>query len=76
MCLAIPGKIVEISGEGSFRTAKVNFDGLNKSNISLLFCPNANVADFCLVHAGNALEIINEEVARETMTLLNSYSVQ
>jgi hydrogenase expression/formation protein HypC len=74
MCLAIPGKIVEITGDEPFRTAKMNFGGAVKSDISLLFCPDAKVGEYCLVHAGNALEVINGELALETITLLSSFT--
>ncbi|MCK9351584.1 MAG: HypC/HybG/HupF family hydrogenase formation chaperone [Candidatus Paceibacterota bacterium] len=72
MCLSIPGKIVAIEGNEPFRTAKVNFGGAIKGDISLLFCPGAKVDDYCLTHAGNALEIIDEALALETITLLQS----
>lgn len=74
MCLALPGKIVDIMGDEPFRTAKVNFGGAIKSDISLLFCPGAKVGEYCLVHAGNALEIIDGALALETITLLRSFS--
>ena len=72
MCLALPGEIVEIKGNEPFRTAKVNFGGAIKSDISLLFCPDAKVGEYCLVHAGNALGIIDELEALETINLLRS----
>jgi len=65
MCLANPGKIIEITGD----TAKVNFGGAVKSDVSLLACPDAKVNDYCLVHAGIALEIIDEERAQSAIAL-------
>jgi len=69
MCLAIPGEIVEISENTPMRMAKVNFGGAVKSDISLLFCPLAKINDYCLVHAGIALEVIKEDRAREALFL-------
>jgi len=74
MCLGVPGKIVKITGNEPFRTASVNFGGAVKGDISLLFCPDAKVGNYCLTHAGNALEVIDEKLALETITLLQTYS--
>ncbi len=75
MCLSIPGKIVDITGNAPFFMAKVNFGGAVKSGISLLFCPNAKVSDYCLVHAGSALEIVDEKEACETIAILKKHSI-
>jgi hydrogenase expression/formation protein HypC len=75
MCLAIPGKIVEISGVAPFCTGKVSFGGAVKSGISLLACPDAKVGDYCLSHAGSALSIIDEKCAHETLQALREYAV-
>lgn len=63
MCLAIPGKIVEIEG----KTAKVDFGGtLHPSDISLV---DAGVGDYVIVHAGFAIQMMDEEEAQETLDL-------
>ena len=68
MCLAVPGKILEIN-EGIdplFRTAKVSFGGITKEvNMSML--PDAKTDDYVMVHVGVALSIVDEEEARETI---------
>ncbi|HDQ25569.1 MAG TPA: HypC/HybG/HupF family hydrogenase formation chaperone [bacterium] len=65
MCLAIPGKV--ISSEGT--TADVDFDGAKrKVNISLV--PDIQKGEYCLVHAGFAIEKIDEEYAMETKKYL------
>ncbi len=65
MCLAIPGKIVEISGSA----ARVDIEGVvREANISLL--PDAKVGDYVIVHAGFAIEKYDEEDAKETLKLL------
>jgi len=58
MCVAYPGKIIEITDN----IAKVDFDG-NIMNVRIGFV-KANVGDYVLVHAGLALEAMNEEKAR------------
>jgi hydrogenase expression/formation protein HypC len=71
MCLAIPGKIVEIiETDDSSRTAKVSFGGALK-NIDLSLVPEAKKGDYVLVHVGFALNIIDEEEAKNTLDYLN-----
>jgi len=69
MCLASPGKIIEIAGEEISRTAKVDFDGAVKSDISLFLCPLAKVEDYCFVRSGYVLEVIDEEYAHKVLSL-------
>jgi hydrogenase expression/formation protein HypC len=64
MCLAVPGKIVELSGD----TARVDFGGITKeANVSLV--PEATVDAYVLVHAGFAIQVLNEAEAEETLSL-------
>jgi hydrogenase expression/formation protein HypC len=67
MCLAIPAKIMSMEGE----KAKVDFGEsvLREVNISLV---DAKIGDYVLVHAGYAIQIIEEEDAKETLSLWNS----
>jgi len=64
MCLAIPGKILEIDAQidNLFRTAKVSFGGIKK-DINLCMIPDAKVGDFVLVHVGVAISKVDEEEA-------------
>jgi hydrogenase expression/formation protein HypC len=66
MCLAIPAKIVSVKGD----KAKVDFgEGvLREVNVTLV---NAGVGDYVLVHAGYAIEVLDEKEARETLELWN-----
>ncbi len=65
MCLAIPGKITSINGE----TADVDFGGVTKqTNVSMV---DANVGDWVVIHAGFAIEVMDEEDAQETIRLWN-----
>ncbi len=63
MCLAIPGKILSLIDEEDFqRMAKVSFSGVVKE-ISLALVPDAGVGDYVIVHAGVALNTLDEEEA-------------
>jgi hydrogenase expression/formation protein HypC len=63
MCLAVPGKIVSIAGEH----AQIDFGGVGKeANVSLV---EAKVGDYVIVHAGFAIQIVDEEEAKETIQL-------
>jgi len=69
MCLAIPAKVVEINeGEGGGRRkAKADFGGVSREiDISLV---DAKVGDYVIVHAGFAIEILDEQEAEETLKL-------
>jgi len=71
MCLSIPGKLIEITGEldETFRTGKVSFDGVIKE-VSLALVPEAKVNDYVLVHVGAAISTIDEDEAKKTFELL------
>lgn len=63
MCLAVPGRIVEIlDGEPMQRRGRVSFGGIIKE-ISLAFVPEASVDDYVLAHAGVALNVLDEREA-------------
>ena len=64
MCLAIPGKILEIEDN----TALVDFDGI-KQKIIIALIQNPEVGKFVIVHAGYAIEMMNEKDALEAIEL-------
>ena len=67
MCLAIPGRIVQIDGSGPVeRTARVDF-GLAIKNASLVYTPEARIGDYVIVHAGFATRLLSEAEAREAL---------
>lgn len=68
MCLAIPARIVELEDK---HMASVDIMGVSRK-VSVDLVPEANVGDFVLVHAGFALQVIDEETANETLELLKS----
>jgi hydrogenase expression/formation protein HypC len=73
MCLAVPGKLVamksENEAEGVGGLGTVDFQG-SRIEVSLAFTPEARVGDWLLVHAGFALQVLDEEAARETWQYL------
>jgi hydrogenase expression/formation protein HypC len=66
MCLAVPGKIVSISGVDTTRMGQVSFGGVGKE-ACLAFVPEAKVGDYVLVHAGFAISVLDEAEAQQTL---------
>jgi hydrogenase expression/formation protein HypC len=66
MCLAIPAKVISIKQD----KAEVDFgEGvLREANITLV---KVKVGDYVLVHAGYAIQVLDEEEAEETLELWN-----
>lgn len=63
MCLGIPGRIVEMTGdEGLSRSGKVDFGGTLKE-ASLAFVPEALIGDYVVVHVGFAIARLDESEA-------------
>lgn len=72
MCLAVPGKILEIMGDDPLlRAAKVSFAGVIKL-VSLTCTPEARLGDFVLVHVGVAISVIDPQEAEETFRYLKA----
>lgn len=71
MCLAVPAKVTEIDNEGFGLSARVDVLGVSRK-ISLDLIPHAQTGDWVLVHAGAAIEVIDEAYANETIELLRS----
>ena len=72
MCLAVPGKVIDIEGEDPLlRSARVSFSGVVKE-VSLACAPEAKVGDYVLVHVGLAISVIDPEEAEETFRYLKA----
>lgn len=72
MCLAVPGKILDIVGESSGPlgpSALVDFQG-SRLEASLAMTPEARPGDWVLVHAGFALTVLDEAEALRTWEML------
>ncbi len=70
MCLAIPGKIIEIKDSPGMKMAIVDFGGV-KRDVCVEALPDAKIGDYVIVHAGFALNILSEEEALETLKALD-----
>lgn len=73
MCLAVPGKIVEINSHEGLKIAKVDFGGIQRE-ACLDYVPEAQVGDYCVIHVGFAISLLSEEEALETLALLKQIS--
>jgi len=63
MCLAVPGRIVSIDG----KNAQVDFGGVvRETNISMV---DVGVGSYVIIHAGFAIQVVDEEEAKETIKL-------
>ena len=66
VCLAIPGKVVEIDKNKEHATIDYGEGTRRKANVTLV---KVKVGDYILVHAGFAIEVLNEKEAQETLNL-------
>jgi hydrogenase expression/formation protein HypC len=75
MCLAIPGKILEIYETNGLLMGKIDFGGVTRE-ACLSYVPEAKVGDYTIIHVGFALNLIDEKEAMETLSLLDEISKQ
>lgn len=64
MCLGVPMQVKRIEGE----TALCEIDGV-KREASLMMVDGVAVGDFVLIHAGFAIEKLDQEDAEQTLAL-------
>ena len=70
MCLAVPGKILSVEGtDPLLLSGRVDFGGIVKQ-VNLAYVPEAKTGDYVLVHAGFAINVIDEEQAGEVFEFL------
>jgi hydrogenase expression/formation protein HypC len=72
MCLAIPAQVKSI---GENRMAEVDIMGVTR-NVSLDLVPDADVEDYVLVHAGYAIQVVDEQFAKETLEVFESLDLE
>jgi hydrogenase expression/formation protein HypC len=65
MCLGIPMKLTTVQG----REGKAELDGVSRK-VALDLVPGAQVGEYVLVHAGYAIQVLDEASAKETLELL------
>ena len=70
MCLAVPGRILEIAGDDPIlRSGTVDFSGIRK-RVNLSYVPEASVGDYVLVHVGFAISVIDAAEAERVFSYL------
>ena len=70
MCLAVPAKLIECSAE---HVAVADLHG-NRVEVSTILVPEAQADDWVLIHAGFAIQRLDEDEARATFALLADLS--
>ena len=79
MCLAVPGKILDVKENvvdpALGRTAMVDFQG-SRVEASLAMTPEAGLGDWVLVHAGFTIAQLDEDEARETFESLREALIE
>jgi hydrogenase expression/formation protein HypC len=71
MCLAVPGKVIEVWDREDTRMAKVDFGGIVKE-VCVAFVPDIQVGEYTIVHVGFALQRLDEKNALETLAVFAS----
>jgi hydrogenase expression/formation protein HypC len=69
MCLAVPGKVIEIHQQDDLPMAKVEYGGIVKE-ACLAYTPEVQVGDYVIVHVGFALSRVDEAEAQEIFSYL------
>ena len=70
MCLAIPGKVLSLSGDDPLtRMGRIDFSGVVKL-ASLAYVPEATIGDYVIIHAGFALSRVDEAEAQKVFAYL------
>ncbi|WP_240970665.1 HypC/HybG/HupF family hydrogenase formation chaperone [Actinacidiphila epipremni] len=74
MCLAVPGRVLEIEDRDGTRMASVDFGGVVKE-VCLEYLPDLRVGEYAIVHVGFALQRLDEESALRTLELFAELGV-
>ena len=70
MCLAIPGKVLSISGDDPLvRMGRIDFSGIVKE-ACLAYVPEVQIGDYVIVHVGFALSKVDEDEAQKIFEYL------
>jgi hydrogenase expression/formation protein HypC len=74
MCLAVPGRVLDIEERDGTRMAHVDFGGVVK-DVCLEYVPEMQVGDYAIVHVGFALQRLDERSAKQTLELFKNLGV-
>ncbi|MCS7071657.1 MAG: HypC/HybG/HupF family hydrogenase formation chaperone [Anaerolinea sp.] len=69
MCLAIPGKIIDIYEAGGLQMGKVDFGGVVKE-ACLSYIEEPRLGDYVMIHVGFAISKVDEDEASRILELL------
>jgi hydrogenase expression/formation protein HypC len=69
MCLAIPGKVIEIYRNNGLLMGKIDFGGVTRE-ACLEYVPEAKLGDYTVIHVGFAISLLSELEAVESLTYL------
>jgi hydrogenase expression/formation protein HypC len=69
MCLAVPGKVLTLSGTDIDRCGRVSFGGAVRE-VNLSWVPEAQVGDYVMVHVGFAISVVEESEALQVFKYL------
>lgn len=65
MCLAIPGKLIEIYEQNGLKMGRLDYAG-TVNTACLEYVPEIELGQYALVHAGFAISVLDEEEAQKT----------
>ena len=68
MCLAIPGKLIEIDDSGPMKMGRVDYSGTIQSTC-LEYIPEVEIGQYVLIHAGFAISVVQEDEAKKSLEL-------
>ena len=68
MCLAIPGKVVELFSEGGLRMGTVDYGG-TRTRVCLEYLPEIELGQYTVVHAGFGLSMLDEAEAMKSLAV-------
>jgi hydrogenase expression/formation protein HypC len=74
MCLAVPGKVIDIRDDRGTRMAMVDFAGIRKE-ICLAYFPDVMVDEYVIVHVGFAIARVDENSALETLQMFRDLGI-
>ena len=66
MCLAIPGRVLEKTEENGLVMGLIDYAG-TRNKACLTYTPEVEVGDYVIVHAGFALQVLNEDEAEASL---------
>lgn len=71
MCFGVPGRVTQITDVTGLPTGKAEFGGVPR-DVCFAYVPDARVGDYVLVHAGFAVQIVDEGEAQQVLEMVRS----